>query len=259
MSSTRKLPYGADEQAGQADQPYLAHIVELRRRLMRAAASVLGAFVGLVYWAPETFRLVVRPLADNLPQNGKLIITDVTGSFFVPMKVTMMVAFVVALPVVLHELWSFAAPGLYRHERRLIGPLVVCSYVLFLAGMAFSYFLVSPAILHVMAHYNAPLGAQMMTDIDHYLRFTVRLFIAFGVAFEVPVVIVVLVRSALVDIAKLKQIRPYMIVGAFVVAAVVTPPDVVSQLLLAGPLVLLYELGIVAARMFGRIGRSADQ
>ena len=259
MSSTQKLPYRADEQAGHTDQPYLAHIVELRRRLVRAAAAVLVAFVGLVYWAPGIFRLVVRPLADNLPQNGKLIVTDVTGSFFVPMKVTMMVAFVVALPVVLHELWSFAAPGLYRHERKLIGPLVVCSYVLFLAGMAFSYFLVCPAILHVMAHYNAPLGAQMMTDIDLYLRFTVRLFIAFGVAFEVPVVIVVLVRSALVDIAKLKQVRPYIIVGAFVVAAVVTPPDVMSQLLLAGPLVLLYELGIVAARIFGSIGRSGDQ
>jgi sec-independent protein translocase protein TatC len=249
MSTPQQAPYAVE---GQPDQPYLSHLVELRRRLVRAVASVLVVFIGLAYWAPDIFRVAVRPLARNLPDNGKLIVTDVTGSFFVPMKVTMMVAFVIALPFVLYELWSFAAPGLYKHERKLLGPLVGSSYVLFLGGVAFAYFVVCPAIFRVMAHYNAPLGAQMMTDIDLYLSFAARLFIAFGVTFEVPIVIVVLVRSGLVEIAKLKQMRPYAIVGAFVIAAVVTPPDVVSQLLLAGPLALLYELGIVAARIFQR-------
>lgn len=162
----------------------------------------------------------------------------------------MLVAFVIALPVVMYQLWAFIAPGLYLHERKLILPLVVSSYTLFIVGMAFAYFLVFPTVFKFMASYNAPLGAEMSTDIDNYLSFAMTTFLAFGITFEVPVVVVVLVRMGLVPLAKLKEIRPYVIVGAFIVAAVVTPPDILSQLLLAVPMTLLYELGLLVARFY---------
>jgi sec-independent protein translocase protein TatC len=193
--------------------------------------------------------LLARPLMQNLPVGGKMIVTDVTGSFFVPMKVTMLVAFVIALPFVLYQVWAFVAPGLYQHEKKLVVPLVATSYTLFLCGMAFAYFVVFPTIFRVMAHYNAPLGAQMTTDIDNYLSFVLTMFIAFGVTFEVPIVVVLLVRMGVLTVKKLRQVRPYVIVGAFIVAAVVTPPDVFSQLILALPLIVLYEAGIIAARL----------
>jgi sec-independent protein translocase protein TatC len=179
-----------------------------------------------------------------------MIVTDITGSFFVPMKVTMLVAFLIALPWVLYQMWAFIAPGLYQHERTLVIPLVVSSYSLFLFGMAFAYFLVFPSVFNFMAQYNAPLGAEMSTDIDKYLSFAMTTFLAFGITFEVPVVVVVLVRMGIVTLAKLKESRPYVIVGAFVIAAVVTPPDVISQLLLAIPMTLLYELGLLIARFY---------
>jgi sec-independent protein translocase protein TatC len=166
------------------------------------------------------------------------------------MKVTMLVAFVIALPIVLYQIWAFVAPGLYQHEKKLVGPLVGSSYTLFLCGMAFAYFVVFPTIFRVMAHYNAPLGAEMTTDIDNYLSFVLTMFLAFGVTFEVPIVVVLLVRMNILTIKKLKEIRPYVIVGAFVISAVVTPPDVFSQLILAIPLIVLYEAGIIAARLF---------
>jgi sec-independent protein translocase protein TatC len=194
---------------------------------------------------------------EALPAGGKMIVTDVTGSFFVPMKVTLLVAFVIALPVVMYQLWAFIAPGLYLHERRLILPLVVSSYTLFIIGMAFAYFLVFPTVFKFMASYNAPLGAEMSTDIDNYLSFAMTTFLAFGITFEVPVVVVVLVRMGLVPLAKLKEIRPYVIVGAFVISAVVTPPDVLSQLLLAVPMTLLYELGLLIARFY--VPKTSDE
>jgi sec-independent protein translocase protein TatC len=162
----------------------------------------------------------------------------------------MLVAFLIALPWVLYQMWAFIAPGLYQHERTLVIPLVISSYSLFLFGMAFAYFLVFPTVFNFMAQYNAPLGAEMSTDIDKYLSFAMTTFLAFGITFEVPVVVVVLVRMGLVTLAKLKEIRPYVIVGAFVIAAVVTPPDVLSQLLLAIPMTLLYELGLLIARFY---------
>ncbi|MNT37114.1 Sec-independent protein translocase protein TatC [compost metagenome] len=168
------------------------------------------------------------------------------------MKVTLLVAFLIALPWVLYQVWQFVAPGLYQHEKRLILPLVSSSYILFLCGVAFAYFLVFPTVFHFMAHYNAPLGADMSTDIDKYLSFAMTTFLAFGITFEVPVVVIVLVRFGVVELEKLKQIRPYVIVGAFIIAAIVTPPDVLSQLLLAVPLVALYELGLLLARFVGR-------
>ena len=232
-----------------AEETFISHLVELRDRIIRAGIAVIVVFLGLVYWAPDIFKLLARPLMMNLPKDGKLIVTDVTGSFFVPMKVTMMVALVIALPVVLYQIWAFVAPGLYQHEKKLVVPLVGSSYFLFLCGMAFAYFVVFPTIFRVMAHYNAPLGAAMNTDIDNYLSFVLTMFLAFGVTFEVPIVVVLLVRMNILTIKKLRQIRPYVIVGAFVVSAVVTPPDVFSQLILAVPLIVLYEAGIIAARL----------
>jgi sec-independent protein translocase protein TatC len=231
-------------------ETFISHLVELRDRIIKAALAIIIIFMSLVYWAPEIFHLFAQPLLAALPSGGKMIVTDITGSFFVPMKVTMLVAFVIALPVVMYQLWAFIAPGLYTHERRLILPLVVSSYSLFIIGMSFAYFLVFPTVFKFMAHYNAPLGAEMLTDIDNYLSFAMTTFLAFGITFEVPVVVVVLVRMGVVPLAKLREIRPYVIVGAFVIAAVVTPPDILSQLLLAVPMSLLYELGLFIARFY---------
>lgn len=242
-----------------SQETFISHLVELRDRIIRAGIAVVVIFISLVYWAPDIFRLLARPLMQNLPSGGKMIVTDVTGSFFVPMKVTMLVAFVIALPVVLYQIWAFVAPGLYQHEKRLVAPLVGSSYALFLCGMAFAYFIVFPTLFRVMAHYNAPLGAEMTTDIDNYLSFVLTMFLAFGVTFEVPIVVVLLVRMGVLTIKKLRAIRPYVIVGAFVVAAVVTPPDVFSQLILAVPLIVLYEAGIIAARLIvGKDRPAAD-
>jgi len=246
----------APEQTPESDkeegmqETFLSHLFELRDRLIKSVAALLVVFLGLVYWAPDIFHLFSKPLLDALPNGGRMIVTDVTGSFFVPMKVTMLVAFLGALPVIMYQLWAFIAPGLYNHERKLILPIVTSSYILFVTGMAFAYFLVFPTVFQFMAHYNAPLGADMATDIDKYLSFAMTTFLAFGLTFEVPVVVVVLVKLGMVRIKKLKEIRPYIIVGAFVIAAVVTPPDVLSQLLLAIPLCLLYELGILVARFY---------
>jgi sec-independent protein translocase protein TatC len=231
-------------------ETFLSHLFELRDRVIKSALAIIAVFVCLVYWAPDIFHLFAQPLLEALPAGGKMIVTDVTGSFFVPMKVTMLVAFLIALPVVMYQLWAFIAPGLYLHERKLILPLVVSSYTLFIIGMAFAYFLVFPTVFKFMASYNAPLGAEMSTDIDNYLSFAMTTFLAFGITFEVPVVVVVLVRMGMVPLAKLKEIRPYVIVGAFVISAVVTPPDVLSQLLLAVPMTLLYELGLLIARFY---------
>jgi sec-independent protein translocase protein TatC len=231
-------------------ESFLSHLYELRDRVIKSALAIIIIFVCLVYWAPDIFHLFAQPLLEALPVGGKMIVTDVTGSFFVPMKVTMLVAFIIALPVVMYQLWAFIAPGLYMHERKLILPLVVSSYSLFITGMAFAYFLVFPTVFKFMASYNAPLGAEMSTDIDNYLSFAMTTFLAFGITFEVPVVVVVLVRMGMVPLAKLKEIRPYVIVGAFVISAVVTPPDVLSQLLLAVPMTLLYELGLLIARFY---------
>ncbi|CAD6561336.1 Sec-independent protein translocase protein TatC [Paraburkholderia hiiakae] len=234
------------------EETFISHLVELRNRIIRAGASVLFVFMGLVYWAPDIFRVLAHPLIQNLPTNGKLIVTDVTGSFFVPVKVTMVVALVIALPVVLYQIWAFIAPGLYRQERKLVVPLVASSYTLFLCGMAFAYFVVFPTIFRVMAHYNAPLGVEMTTDIDKYVSFALTMFLAFGATFEVPIIVVILAGMGIVTVGKLRQIRPYVIVGAFAISAVVTPPDVFSQLILAFPLIILYEVGLIAAGIFTR-------
>jgi sec-independent protein translocase protein TatC len=230
---------------------FISHLVELRDRLLRAVFAVLLVFLCLFPWAKDLYALLAMPLLAVLPKGGQMIATDVVGVFLVPVKVAFLVAFVIALPYVLYQAWAFVAPGLYAHERRLVLPLVVASSMLFVVGMSFAYFLVFPVVFKFMASI-APEGVAWMTDIDKYLSFVLTTFIAFGVTFEVPVVVIVLVRVGLVSLEKLREIRPYVIVGAFVVGAVFTPPDVLSQVMLAVPLWILYELGLVLARFVGR-------
>ena len=229
------------------EESFISHLVELRDRLLRAIIAVVVALVCLFPWAKDIYALLAAPLLKALPAGATMIATDVTGTFLVPLKVTLMAAFLLALPYVLWQMWAFVAPGLYHHEKKLAVPVIVSSFVFFLIGMSFAYFVVFPVAFGFFASY-APAGVQMMTDIDKYLSFVLTMFIAFGVTFEVPVIVLVLVRLRMVTIEKLKAIRSYVIVGAFVVGAVFTPPDVVSQLLLAVPLWLLYELGILLAR-----------
>jgi sec-independent protein translocase protein TatC len=230
----------------EGSESFISHLVELRDRLLRAIFAVLAVFLCLFPWAKDLYSLLARPLLAVLPHGGQMIATDVVGVFLVPMKVAMLVAFVIALPYVLYQAWAFVAPGLYSHERRLVLPLVLASSLLFILGMAFAYFFVFPVVFKFMASI-APEGVAWMTDIEKYLSFVLTTFVAFGVTFEVPVVVIVLVRAGIVSIAKLKEIRPYVIVGAFVIGAVFTPPDVISQMMLAVPLCLLYELGIIVA------------
>jgi sec-independent protein translocase protein TatC len=234
---------------------FISHLVELRDRLLRAILAVLIVFVCLFPWAKDLYSLLAQPLLAVLPQGGQMIATDVVGVFLVPMKVALLVAFVIALPYVLYQIWAFVAPGLYTHEKRLVLPLIVTSTFLFVAGMAFAYFLVFPVVFKFMASI-APEGVAWMTDIEKYLSFALTTFIAFGVTFEVPVAVVLLVRMNIVGVDKLREIRPYVIVGAFVVGAIFTPPDVISQLLLAVPLWVLYELGIICASMMSKAKES---
>ena len=228
-------------------ETFVSLLIELRSRLLRAIVAVVVVLVCLFPWAKDIYAVLARPLLKVLPQGSTMIATDVTGTFLVPLKVTLMAAFLIALPYVLYQMWAFVAPGLYHHEKRLAVPVIVSSVVFFAFGMGFAYFIVFPIAFGFFAGY-APAGVQMMTDIDKYLSFVLTMFIAFGITFEVPVVVVVLVRLGVVSLDKLRSIRGYVIVGAFVVGAIFTPPDVLSQVMLAVPLWLLYELGLVVAR-----------
>ena len=214
---------------------------------MRSIIAVVVVLLVLFPFAKKIYALLALPLLRVLPQGSTMIATDVTGTFLVPLKVTLMAAFLIALPYVLWQAWAFVAPGLYQHEKRLVLPVLVSSCFFFVLGMSFAYFFVFPLAFGFFAGY-APVGVQMMTDIDKYLSFVLTMFIAFGITFETPVVVVVLVRMGVVSLDKLKSLRPYVIVGAFVVGAVFTPPDVISQCMLAVPLWLLYELGLFLAR-----------
>lgn len=245
-SSGPNNPNGPNNADTAAQETFMSHLVELRDRLVRAVVAILAVFVAIVYWAPDIYSIFAGPLIAALPEGSSMIATDVTAPFFVPMKVTMLVAFIIALPWVLYQAWAFVAPGLYSHEKQLVLPIIITSFVLFLVGMAFAYFFVFPAVFGFVAAYT-PAGVQMATDIDKYLSFAISLFLVFGVSFETPVVQMVLVRMNIVSLQKMRDFRSYFIVIAFVVAAIVTPPDVVSQLLLAIPLCLLYQLGIYLA------------
>ena len=229
-------------------ESFISHLVELRQRLIRALLSIVLVFLCMVPWAREIYTLLAGPMLASMPHGGQMIATDVAGAFFVPMKVTLMASFLVSLPHVLYQAWAFVAPGLYAHERKLVLPLVCASVVLFFVGMAFAFFVVFPTVFKFVNHF-APEGVAVMTDIDKYLSFVMSTFLAVGLTFEVPVVVIVLVKSGIVSVGKLRDIRPYVVVGAFVIGAIFTPPDVLSQFMLAVPLWLLYELGIVVAAM----------
>lgn len=228
------------------NESFIAHLIELRTRLMRAIVSLLLVFIGLFPWASDLYAMLAKPLLAKLPKGGQMIATDVTTPFLVPLKVVLMAAFLIALPYILYQVWRFIAPGLHAHEKRWVFPVVASSMVLFFCGMAFAYFAVFPVVFGFITA-AAPQGVAVMTDIDKYLSFVLNMFVAFGVAFQVPIAVVVLVKLNIVTTAKLREIRPYVVVGAFVVGAIFTPPDVVSQLMLAIPLWLLYEAGIVVA------------
>lgn len=230
------------------EETFITHLIELRDRLLRMLVGFLLTFLCLFPFANRLYTLLAQPLLAKLPEGGKLIATGVTTPFFVPMKVAMLVAFVLALPYMLYQLWAFVAPGLYAHEKRLVLPLVIASTLLFLSGMAFAYFLVFPVVFGFLVGV-APQGVVVMTDIGNYLDFVISMFLAFGIAFEVPVLVVVLAHLGIVSLAQLREARAYVIVGAFVIGAIFTPPDVVSQIMLAVPLWLLYEAGIIAARL----------
>jgi sec-independent protein translocase protein TatC len=231
----------------EAEESFISHLVELRNRLIRAVLAVAVVFLCIAYWARDLYDLLAQPLLRALPAGGQMIGTDVVGVFVEPIKVAFMTAFLIVLPYVLYQAWAFVAPGLYRHEKRFALPLLVASVALFFVGMAFAYFLVFPAVFHFMSDI-APKGVAWMTDISKYVSFVLTTFMAFGLAFEVPIVVILLVKAGLVDIRKLREIRAYVIVAAFVIAAIFTPPDVFSQLMLAIPMCLLYEAGILVAR-----------
>jgi sec-independent protein translocase protein TatC len=236
---------------------FISHLIELRDRLMRALVAVLLVFLCLTPWTADVYDFLAQPMMANLPAGTKMIATGVVTPFMVPLKVTLMAAFVLALPVILYQAWAFIAPGLYTHEKRFALPLVIGSTGLFVAGMAFCYYFVFGTVFKFIAHF-APSSITPAPDIEQYLNFVMTMFLAFGVTFEVPIVVVLLVRFNIVSIEKLREARPYAIVGAFVIAAVVTPPDVTSQLLLAIPMTLLFELGLLLARFVAKPQAEAE-
>ncbi len=251
-------PEKEDELAG-TEQPFVSHLVELRDRLIRALIAVGVAFGVLCLWPGPAglYDLLAAPLVATLPKGATLIATNVISPFIVPLKITLMAAFLLALPVVLYQAWSFVAPGLYSHEKKLVLPLVISSTLLFFIGVAFCYFFVFGQVFKFIQGF-APKSITAAPDIEAYLGFVLTMFIAFGAAFEVPIVVVVLARIGLVSLEKLKAFRGYFIVLAFIIAAVITPPDVVSQLALAIPMCLLYEVGIWAAHLFIKHTKAPD-
>ena len=252
-------PDPRDELEG-TEQPFVAHLVELRDRLVRAVIAVLVCFGALALWPgpAELYDLLAQPLVRHLPAGTTLIATSVISPFLVPLKITLMGAFLVALPVVLYQVWAFVAPGLYSHEKKMVLPLVISSSLLFFVGVAFCYFVVIPSLTKFIVAV-APSSINTAPDIEQYFGTVLTLFLVFGIAFEVPVAVVVLARIGVVSIDQLKKFRGYFVVVAFIASAIVTPPDVVSQLSLAIPLCLLYEIGIWSARLFIRVTKAPEE
>lgn len=235
-----------------AEGTLISHLLELRDRLLRAFLAVIVAFMPVAFFANEVFTLVAKPLIDQLPAGASLIATSVISPFMTPFKLAFFVALFLAMPYVLYQVWAFIAPGLYRHEKRFALPLLVSSIVLFYVGVAFAYFAVFPVMFQFFAS-TTPVGVVMMTDISSYLDFVLTMFLCFGLAFEVPVVVVLLVLTGLVKVEKLAEIRGYVLIGIFVVAAILTPPDAISQTIMAVPMYLLYEGGLAMARVMNRM------
>lgn len=246
-----------DKQSAElAEQPFITHLIELRDRLLRIVLAVLVIFLGLVPFANTLFSLIAGPLTAILPEGSSMIAIEVASPFLIPFKLTLVLALFLAMPYVLYQVWAFIAPGLYKHERRLVMPLMASSTFLFYAGAAFAYFVVFPLVFAFFTG-TTPEGVAVMTDISRYLDFVLTLFFAFGIAFEVPIVVIVLVWTGMVTQAGLREKRPYVIVGAFVVGMILTPPDVISQTLLAVPVWLLFELGVFFSGWFVR-GKAED-
>lgn len=230
-------------------QPLTTHLIELRNRLMKCIAAVLMIFLILAYFTNDIYQLVSAPLIKHMPDGATMIATDVASPFFTPVRLTFMVALILAVPVLLHQVWAFVAPALYKKERRLVVPLLISSTLLFYIGMAFAYFVVFPFVFAFLTH-TAPAGVQVSTDIRSYLDFVMGLFMAFGVSFEVPVAIILLCWVGVTTPDDLRKKRPYVLVGAFVVGMLLTPPDVFSQTLLAIPMYGLFEVGLFFARFY---------
>jgi sec-independent protein translocase protein TatC len=251
----------ADDNAPGIQETFISHLIELRTRLVRASAVVLVVFIVLfAVWpgAAAVYDFLAQPMMNALPEGSKMIATGVITPFMVPMKVTMMLALMISLPWVLYQAWAFVAPGLYTHEKRLVAPLIISSSALFILGVAFCYYFVFGTVFKFINEF-APKSISVAPDIENYLDFVLTMCLAFGLTFEVPVVVIVLVRMGLVTVEKLKSIRSYVIVGAFVIAAIVTPPDVMSQLFLAIPLCLLYELGLLLAPFFEKATQAPEK
>ncbi|MFZ9479265.1 MAG: twin-arginine translocase subunit TatC [Steroidobacteraceae bacterium] len=240
-----------------AEGTLISHLLELRDRLLRAFLSVILIFVPLAFFANEVFTLVAQPLINQLPAGSSLIATSVISPFMTPFKLAFFVALFLAMPYVLYQIWAFVAPGLYRHEKRFAMPLLVSSVLLFYAGVAFAYFVVFPVMFQFFAN-TTPAGVRMMTDITSYMDFVLTMFLCFGLAFEVPVVVVLLVLTRLVSVEKLAEVRGYVLIGIFVVAALLTPPDAISQTIMAVPMYLLYESGLLMARLMERMRRKSE-
>ena len=242
------------------EETFISHLIELRDRLVKASIGIAVVCAVLMFWPgpSQIYDFIARPMLAALPAGSKMIATGVISPFLVPMKVTLVLAFILALPWVLYQLWAFIAPGLYMHEKRLIAPLVISSSLLFMTGVAFCYFLVFGRVFKFISEF-APTSIAVTPDIENYLDFVMSMCLAFGAAFEVPVVVVILVRMGIVSVAKLKEIRPYAIVGAFVISAIITPPDAVSMLSLAIPMCILYELGLLLAPLFVKVTQAPKE
>jgi sec-independent protein translocase protein TatC len=233
------------------EQPFISHLIELRNRLLRVVICVLVVFLALASYANEIYSLLAGPLLKHMPKNSTMIAIDVASPFFTPFKLALVVAVFISIPVILYQFWAFVAPGLYKRERRLILPLLIASTLLFYLGVAFAYFVVFPLVFGFLTA-AAPTGVAVMTDITKYLDFVLTMFFAFGICFEVPIFTIVLVWTGLVTPATLADKRPYVIVAAFIIGMLLTPPDAISQTLLAIPMWMLFEIGLLFSRLFVR-------
>ncbi len=239
-----------------AEGTLISHLLELRDRVLRAFLAVLVCFLPCAFYSNKIFSFIAQPLLAKLPKDASLIATSVISPFMTPFKLSFFVGLFLAMPVVLYQAWAFVAPGLYRHEKRFAVPLLLSSVILFYVGVAFAYLFVFPVMFDFFAS-TTPEGVKMMTDINSYLDFILTMFLCFGVAFEVPVVVVLLVLTNMVTVEKLAEARGYVLIGIFVIAAILTPPDAVSQTIMAGPMYLLYEGGLIMARIMNRMRRDA--
>jgi len=244
-----------DAQVDGNEQPFLDHIIELRQRILHGLLAVVALFFPVYFFANDLYGFVAAPLMAHLPSNGAMIATEVASPFLTPFKLAIFTAVFLGMPFLLHQMWAFISPGLYKHEKRFAVPLLVSSILLFYAGVAFAYYLVFPLVFQFLAGVT-PEGVTMMTDINRYLDFILTMFFAFGIAFEIPIATMLLALTGIASAASMANKRPYVIVGCFVVAMLITPPDVISQLLLAIPTWLLFEVGIFFARLAEK--RQAD-